>query len=451
MKNTLRYLALSLTLLCPLATAATQSAAPSTTPLPAQPTTTAQDAATPQTITLTKISDQTLSTQRLIEKLKPVAAQPLEFEELNDKLVHFKKQLTGMQEQTNNIINDRKSSIDQIRASQSQWRFIRDQLTIDQQKIRDRGAELENSIAQLTSDEQNWKQIQLKVKDTPELNYDGDNIKTSLNNIAILRKQLSIPLQEAITLEQEWQELIDACDDAQTSLKNDESFLRNSLLSNIQSPIWEISKEDFYISDIAKQSVLSQVKMIGHYSLRYTYQILSVLIIMMGIVFFLQRLHQYNQRTQRDQIGIGLRLPLLEKPISAVIASTAFFALLILPYPPQLLKILLSLMLFVPVIRLGMPRLPTNVIPLAWLVSCFFIINELSILTVAIPALQRLWIFGSAIIGFIGCVHALTHAPKTDERKSTLWRTLRSGIWLAMLAALASMIGDILGAVLHRD
>lgn len=445
MKKISHQLICGIALLLSIATAHAQNTAPTTTP-PAQ-TAATPDAAVQQAITLTKIADQALTTQKLIEKLKPAVMQPLEFEELNDRLAQFRKQLSALQTQTTNIINDRKSSIDQIRASQSQWRFFRDQLTKDQQKIRDRGSELEAAIAQLTADEQTWKQTQLQIKSAPELNYDGGSLKTAMNAIATLRKQLSVPLQEAITLEQEWQELIDLCDDAQASLKNDESYLQSNLLSNIQPPIWEIHWDDFQIDDSAKQSFKLQVKLLGHYGTRYVFHMQFIFAAIIGIIFFLRRLRRFNEKNQRDHIGINLKLPLLEKPISTIVAFAIFSTLAILPNPPQLLKSVLLLLLISPISRLGIPRLHTSIKPLAWLVTLFFVINELSALTISIPALQRLWIFGCAIIGFSGCIYVLRRTAAAQDQKQTLWKTLRISLWLSLFIALVAMIGDMFGAV----
>jgi len=443
MKNISYIFALALTLLAPeisLSQTAKQSA-DIVAPIESSGTSLQQG------ITLTKISDQALATQKLVEKLKPMAAHPIEFEELNDRWMQFQKQLADLQTQTTNIINDRKSSIDQIRTSQSQWRFFRDQLVKDQQKIRERGSELEIAIAQLSTDEQAWKQTQAQVKDTPELNYDGNSLKTAMSSISSLRKQLSIPLQEALTLEQEWQELIDQCDDAQASLKNDEIYLQSNLLNNIQPPIWKITLDDFQIDDSAKHSFQIQTKLLSHYSVRYLFHLQFIVGTVFGIIFFIKKLRQLNNKNQKDHIGIGLKLPLLEKPISTVTAFAIFSALFILPNPPQPLKYILLLLLIFPILHLGIPRLATSVKPMAWLVSLFFVVNKLGELAIAIPALHRLWIFGCAIVGFLGCIYVLRRTSFAHEKKRTIWRVLQASLWLSLFAVLIAMIGNILGAV----
>jgi len=427
-------------------TTAMAQSSPSSQDASTQTATDANAAAQP-TITLTKISDQALATQKLVEKLKPMVAHPIEFEELNDRWTQFKKQLADLQTQTTNIINDRKASIDQIRASQSQWRFFRDQLVKDQQKIRVRAAELEGVIAQLTTEEQTWKQTQVLIKETPELGYDGNSLKTAMGSISSLRKQLSIPLQEALTLEQEWQELIDQCDDAQASLKNDESYLQSNLLNNIQPPIWKIAFDDFQIDDNAKQSFYIQTKLLSHYGVRYLFHMQFIVGAVIGIIFFLRRLRQFNNKNQKDQLGIGLKLPLLEKPISTIMAFAIFSTLIILPNPPQLLKNVLLLLLIFPILHLGIPRLPAPVKPMAWLVALFFVINKLGALTVAIPTLQRLWIFGCALAGFIGCLYVLRHTVFVHEKKRALWKVLHVSLWLFLFASLIAIIGNTLGAI----
>lgn len=428
-----------------LSTSAIAQSTPPTTNAPtAQPAT---DSAVQQAITLTKIADQALTTQKLVEKLKPMVVQPLEFEELNDRLSQFKKQLSALQAQTNSIINDRKSSIDQIRSNQSQWRFIRDQLTKDQQKIRDRGTELEAAISQLTTDEQAWKQTQVQIKSAPDLNYDGSSLKNALAAISSLRKQLSVPLQEAITLEQEWQELIDLCDDAQASLKNDESYLQSNLLSNIQPPIWEIKWDDFQVDDSATQSFKLQTKLLGHYISRYALHMQFIFAAIIGFIFLLRRLKQHNQNIQKDKIGISFKLPLLERQTPTIFAVGIFISLALLNNPPQILKSTLLVALIFPIVRLGIPKLPTAIKPLAWLVTAFFIFNELTTLTTTIPAVQRLWVFFCALFGFFGCIYVLMRASDIHEQKPALWKSLRASLWLALLVTLTALIGDIFGAV----
>ncbi|MCC7515858.1 MAG: mechanosensitive ion channel [Pseudomonadales bacterium] len=442
MKLGLHRYALTLLLTVAALSVSAQTTTTSSTP---GPTTVSNQQAAP-TITLTQISDQTLSTQKLIEKLKPVATQPLEYEELNDKLTPLKKQLSTLQTQTSSIINDRKSGIDEIRANQSQWRFVRDQLIKDQQKIRTRGAELEDALAQLTTEENTWQQIQIQLKDAPEVSYDGNGMKTSLANIAALRKQLSTPLQEAIALEKEWQELIDLTDDVQVSLKNDETYLRNNLLTNIQSPIWEMSNNDFQVTQSINQSISDQLKLTAHYATRYKTHFILIFCLTISIVFFLYKLQHYSKKSQEHQTGIELKLPILQRPFSTLIVCSVSLAFVILPFPPQLLKSTLSLLLFIPVVRLGMPRLPTIIRPLAWLVSIFFVVNNISSLTITTTGLQRLWILSSAIIGFFGCIHALVRVSTSDKKRLPLWRLMRAAIWLVLFAALVAIIGSSFGA-----
>ncbi|MEZ5540069.1 MAG: mechanosensitive ion channel [Pseudomonadales bacterium] len=442
-KHLARYFfVLTLLLVHGLSIAQTSTTTNTAAPKPAETDNTSQ-----QSITLTKIADQALTTQRLIEKLKPIVAQPLEFEELNDKLLQFKQQLSSLQTQTTSIINDRKSSIDQIRATQSQWKFFKDQLTKHQQKVRERSSELESAIAELTSDEANWKQTQSQIKSTPDLNYDGASLKTSTTAISSLRKQLSITLQEAITLEQEWQELIDLCDDSQASLKNDESYLQSNLLKNIQQPIWALQISDFSTDKSATQSLDLQNKLLSHYGTRYLKRLQIIVILLIGFVFFLHQLRIYNLKTYQNHTGIRLKLPLLERPFSAFIAVTIFWALVLLPSPPPILKGLLLLSLIIPITRLGIPSLPNSEKPLAWLVTVFFVLTELSALTTTIPALQRLWGLFCAAAGLLGCIYVLARTSKIEGKKSSFWKALRLSLWLALFTALIAMLGNIFGAI----
>jgi potassium-dependent mechanosensitive channel len=400
-----------------------------------------------QAITLTQIADQAVTTGKLVEQMSSLAEQPLDLELLSDQLTNARKQISSLQVDASALINNSRATIDQLNANQNQWRFISEQLVKAQQRLKARAAELENAISQLANEEDRWQQIKTQVSATPELNYNGSDINTSLNTISRARKLLTVPLQDTISMDKDCQDLIDLIDQELLALKSSESYLRDNLFRNFQQPIWKLSADDFKTQSNNEQSLDNKTKLALFFLKHNLNGLVIVAIIIFLVGFFIWRVRVITKRRQEGQMGIAMRLPLVDRPVSTMISIGVASASLILPNPPQLIHTAFSLLLFIPVIRLGFPRLLPIVRPLAWLVSIFFVVNTLSIHVHSVPALLRLWLLASAIIGLIGCSRALIKFSVSDDRKSFVWRFLRAVVWLALFAALAAAIGCITGAV----
>ena len=386
--------------------------------LPAQEPTKVTEAAalsvSAQNISLTQIADQAATTEKLIGQLSGIAVQPLDLELLADQLTNARKQILSLQVDAASLINNSRANIDQLNANQNQWRFINEQLLKAQQRFKARASELESALSQLSSEEDRWKIIKTQVEINSELNYKGSDINNSINSIYRARKFLTAPLQETISMDKECQELINIIDQELIALKGSESYLRDNLFRNFQHPIWEMSGEDLKPQSNNEQSLSNKEKLAIFYMKQNTNRIAIVFSIVLMVGFFIWRVRVNTKRKEETQMGLAMKLPLVDRPISTMISIGVASATLILPNPPQLIYTGMSLLLFVPVIRLGFPRLLPIMHPLAWLVSVFFIINTLSIHTHSIPGLQRLWLLVSATIGLIGCSHALIKFTASD-------------------------------------
>jgi potassium efflux system protein len=403
--------------------------------------------AAPQSISLSQIADQAESTTKLIEQLSGIAQQPLELEVLGDQLINARKQIQSLEVDARVLINNSRASIDQLNANQNQWRFIIDQLRKAQQRFKARAAELETALSQLTSEEDRWQKIKSQVAATPELNYSGTDISSALNKISRTRKILHSPLQETIAMDKVCQDLIDNVDQELLALKNSESYLRNNLFRNFQPLIWNISSEDFKPTSNTEQALSNKIKLSVIYLKQHLNGLAGITVIIFLVGFFIWRVRVNKKIKQEGQIGIAMRLPLVDRPFSTMVSIGVASALISLPNPPQLIHTTLHLLLFIPVIRLGFPRLLPVVRPLAWLVSVFFLINSLSPHIHSIPALLRFWLLLSSIIGLVGCSRALLKFSVSSDRKSFVWRFLRAAVWLALFAAIAATFGCIVGAV----
>jgi potassium efflux system protein len=414
---------------------------------PAKATEAAAPSVAPQNISLTQIADQAAATEKLIGQLSGIAVQPLDLELLADQLTNARKQILSLQVDAASLINNSRANIDQLNANQNQWRFINEQLLRAQQRFKARASELEGALSQLSNEEDRWQQIKTQAENNSELNYKGTDINNSISSISRARKLLTAPLQETISMDKDCQELINIIDQELIALKSSESYLRDNLFRNFQHPIWKMSSEDLKPQSNNEQSLSNKEKLAIFYLKQNTNRIAIVFAIILMVGFFIWRVRVNTKRKKEAQMGLAMQLPLVDRPISTMISIGVASASLILPNPPQLIYTCMSLLLFIPVIRLGFPRLLPIMHPLAWLVSVFFIINTLSIHTHSIPGLQRLWLLASATIGLIGCSHALIKFTASDERKSFEWRFLRAAVWLALFATLAAVIGCITGAV----
>jgi small-conductance mechanosensitive channel len=248
-------------------------------------------------------------------------------------------------------------------------------------------------------------------------------------------------------MDKECQELMDIIDQELLALKNSETYLRDSLFRNFQSPIWQLSSEDFKPTLNSEQSFDNKLKIASFFIKHNLNKTFVIFVIILLVGFFIWRVRVNTKKRQEGQMGLAMSFPLLDRPFSTMISIGVVSSIAILPNLPQLIITALTILLFVPVIRLGFPRLLPIVRPLAWLVSIFFLINSLSVHIHSIPALLRFWLLASSIIGLIGCSRALIKFSASSDRKSFVWRFLRSVVWLALFAALAAAIGCIIGAV----
>ena len=439
-RHTLPALCLTFLLACLAGLVHAQDAPPASTLAP--------DATAPatDTLTLTQIADQSLLTEKLLEQMKQLAVQPLEFEELKDKLSLAREQVKSLRRDTEQLLQEHKTSAEQLKASQTQWQYLREQLERDQQATKQRAAALEAGLAQVAQEDERWQKIKQQVEGNSGLSDGSKNQRKASSDLNSVRKQLTTPLQEALAVSKQWQELLDVAEEQQMTLRQVEASLRKQLLTSLQPPLWELPHEDFRISEGTRKAIELQVKLAGHYLARFPLRAVLIAAATVGMLVFLWRLRVRRQRMEAGQMGLGLRLPLIDRPLSTTVATSVALALAIYPEPPQLVYSTLSLLLFIPVVRLGLSRLPPIVHPLSWLVSLFFAINNLSVLTEAIPAVQRLWMASCAAISFAVCLHALKKLAASDDRSSLFWRSLRGALWLALLAALVALIGGLAGA-----
>lgn len=426
-------------LLLPIAASAQENTPPTATIDPAS-------AAAPETVNLTLITEQSLNTDRLVEQIRQLVASPPEMETVAAQLPQSREQVRNLKKESAGLLENDNASTEQVRTAQGQWQYLREQLNREQQVLKQRAAALETGISQLAQEDERWQQIRTQASAAPVLPDSQKSFQKASNDLSATRKLLVAPLQETLALHKQWQELLDTADEQQISLRQHEDRLRKHLLTTMQEPLWQLQKEDFSISEGTHEAVMRQVTLTGQYLLLHPGRGLITVCSAFAMLIFLWRLRVRRSNLQDGMESLHLRLPLIDRPLSTTVATTVALALLIYPRQPQLLHSTLSLLLFIPVVRLGLSRIPPAVHPLAWLVSLFFAINNLSVLSEAIPALQRLWMVACAAISAGVCIHALRKLAASEERNSLLWRSLRSALWLSLATALIAIIAGFAGA-----
>lgn len=399
------------------------------------------DAAAPA-ITLTSIAERASLTDKLIDELR------LSLDDLpstttdSEQLTTARADVNKLEQESKALQEEANPSTEQLRTLQSRWQFLIDDIGSHISTYKTRTQSLETSLQKLATEKENWQKIATEIDANTALKEATSSRITSLAAIDTLQKRLSAPLQDLLDRKKNWQELIDRAQASQKQLKDRESTLKKDLLSTASQPLWQLQADEFRMNantrEVLHQQFVNAREYLQHYPILGS--ILSVLFF--GTLLLIWRLRVRQRHEDSQHMGIGLKLPLLKRPFSTAIALAAGFGLISYPNQPQLISSAFSILLIIPVARLGMEHIAKPLRPLAWLVSIFFVINNLSVFTEAIPGLERLWFVACAIISAAACVHMLnTIKPEEAGR----WKWLRSGCWLTLAVALVSMTAGLIG------
>ncbi|HQQ75583.1 MAG TPA: hypothetical protein PK031_10570, partial [Pseudomonadales bacterium] len=268
-------------------------------------TTTPEPASAPaQNITLTQISDQALSTGKLIQQMEQLAVQPLEIEELKERLSSNQKKLQTLRRESASLMDTSSVSVEQIQNSQNIWKYALEMLTKEQQIAKDRGLELEKGIALLVKEEDLWKQTQVKISEAPELVDGLQQSKQAITSITAARKNLGIPLQETLEISKQWQDLIDTSNDQLLTLKQNEDVIRKHLLSTLQPALWELNLDDFHVTSDYRRTLSLHWKLARYFLTQHPLKGATILTAAVGMLLFLWYLRRNNNRLQEEHRGM---------------------------------------------------------------------------------------------------------------------------------------------------
>jgi small-conductance mechanosensitive channel len=412
------------------------------------PTTTVAPVSTPEPATnfvsFTKITDQSLHTQRLIDQFTVLLQPSEQVQALKNSFPDVETQTRKSQAETIQLIDQQSTTVDQIRNNQTEWGFKRNDLNTQFQTLRSRASVLEDAIAQLAQEEAEWDKLNVLLDNTspPEAKK---IIQKAILDIAAARKFITTPLKDILTFANQWLDLIDVADEMQQLLKQHEFRARKDFFSKTEPYLWQVQSNDIRINEDADIAIKQQIKFTVHYLKVHPINNAIVLSSVVILLILVWRLQIRSRNSTVADPGKSLRFALLSRPCSTVIAASATLALMLYQYTPALFEIFLTLILLVPVARIGLPLITKSLHSLVWGISLLYMTNSVSALIESIPSMHRLWIIFCSALTVIVFVHALQRLAKGTSSTSFFWKTLQPTGWLCIATSLFACISAVLG------
>ena len=434
-------------LLLTLSTTLPAQEAPAAPPAPqaAAEAAPAAEAPRPEGLQLSRVAEQSLATSRLVEQSLQLLQPSPELEGLKGELAAMQESVGKLERETRQQLEN-SPGVEQVRATQTQWRYLREQLTQTLAAVQLPASALDEAMGRLAAEEEQWSQIKKQIATAAVPAEVRKQHQKATAEMADARRTLTSALKAHLAHVAQWQDLANRADEALLTLKQYESSQRSELLTSMQSPLWDLAAEDFEPNDGTWQALRQQIELAVYYLGQQLAGNTVVGGATLAILLFLWRMRSRPDTFAPLREGANLRFALVDRPFSTTLACTASLGLLLYQHPPLLLASGLGLLLLVPVVRLGMPQLPAETRPLGWLISLLFLVNSLAVLGEAIPAAQRLWIALSAAISAGVCLHALRSLNAEDGRNTAGWKTLRTALWLSFVMACVSLVGGVVGA-----
>lgn len=397
-------------------------------------------------INLTLLTDQGIATQRLVEQLSALLELPPRIEDLKKQQPSIQEQVDDLRSVTVSLLDDEKTRVEQLRNAQSEWRLLQDSLVQQHQQLRDHAQLLEQSLAQLTEEQAKWE----KLATSNALGKSSDirkAIQRAQADIAATNKAINVPLKTTLKLVGLWLEWIDTTGDNLVVLMQRERSARKDLLGNLQPPLWELSSDNFQMQDGFQLTWQQQLRFTRHYLSQHSINHMILACYVIAIFLLLWRLKNRQQHTPVSDQTQHLRFALIERPFSTNIATSTLLALFLYQHPPALMQMALAVLLFVPVVRLGLPLIDPSLRLLVWSISLLYAVNSVSSLVEFMPGIQRLWIVFCA--GFTAVIirHALISMRRNARHPvGHFWRNLYIAGGLSIAASLLALISGMVGA-----
>lgn len=404
--------------------------------------------APPEAATVSAVSELVTETTLVLDETRAVAAP-------RDDIVQLKKQVAQTRTELNQQVRElrellqNRPRVEQVQSLRQQWLFHRDELNAQQTTIKARVDDLESTVKRLQDLDGRWDDIRSQISSGKLPAETSKPASRAQNELAIQERSLKNTLREAANLAFEWQELLNLTDEVLKDIKKNEVTQRSALLSELQPPLWTMTREDFHFEEFSSAWVDKQVKLLGAYIEKKRTFVITLIVITIMVLWIMLRMRKRPETYLQLREGQHLRFALTERPYSTAAAAAAALGMLLLPGQPRLLRVFFALLMFMPVVRLGIPLMRQRQRPLVWHISVLYLINTLATLTASVSAVERVTFIVLSVAALISIIAAIRKlpAPADSLQNPGAWRALRATLWMSGPIAAAACIAGIVGAV----
>lgn len=401
---------------------------------------------------LASVSELTQTTQQLADQARAVAANDSDSAALREQYTTMRGELRKLQQDTRALLGSG-PRVEQLQATRQEWAYLRDALQQQLNAAKARVSELEGASRQLKEQQDRWQAVLEQIASGALSNEARRPASRADTEINAAMRVINSALREAVALEFQWQELLSTSSETLDGLKKNEVAQRAAMFSNLEAPLWALGADDFQLERVSPELFWQQLGLLGNYADQKRANLVLLAIIAFTVLAFMMRLRTRPDSLSHLREGERLRFALVARPFSTTAACVAALGLLMFPQAPQLLRALLALLMFLPVVRLGMPLIHPRLRVLVWLISLLYLVDTLSALVDSVPGLDRLWNTGAAALAVSAALYTLRKMPAAAPGAGGPqgWRILRTLLWLSLPISGAALVAGVVGASALSD
>jgi len=402
--------------------------------------------APPVDASVAAVADLTSQTLQMLDETRAVAAPRDDVIALKQKVAQARTDLTAQSRELQELLKNRPRP-EQIQSLRQQWQFQRDELATNQQTVQTRVDELEGAIKRLADTNERWAEIKQQIKEEKLPAETRKPVNRAQDDIAALNRTLNNTLRDAANQAFEWQELTNLADDVLSSIKKNEVTQRSALLSDLRPPLWTMTLADLHTENFSTDWLQKQLKLLGAYLEKKRAGVITLVVITISVLVIMLRMRKRPETYLQLREGQNLRFALTERPFSTTAACAAALGILMLTNQPRLLRVFFALLMFMPLVRLGIPLMRPRQRPLVWHISVLYLINILATLTASVSAIERVVFIFLAAAALVSVIFAIRGLPSKPPQFAGAWRALRATLWVSGPIAASAFIAGIVGAV----
>lgn len=399
-----------------------------------------------EAVSVSAVSELDEQTTRALDEIRGTVAPREDITQLKERVRKSAPDLNKQAKEVRELLKDQ-PRVEQIQSLQQQWMFQRDELNANQKTVKTRVDELEAAAAQLQELESRWDAIKTQISEGKLPAETRKPVTRAKNNIFEVKRQLNNTLREAANLAFAWQELANTADDILNDIKKSKVTQRSALFTNLQPPLWTMQRTDFHFEQLSADWLNKQLELLQSYIEKKRAGVITLAVVSFMVLWIMLRMRKRPETYMQLREGQHLRFALTERPYSTTAAFAAALGILMLINQPRLLRVFFALLMFMPVVRLGMPLMRPQQRPLVWHISVLYLINNLATLTASISGVERVTFIVLAAAALVSTIVAIRSLPVKPEQNAGAWRALRAILWLSGLVAVAAFVAGVVGAV----